>query len=368
MGTLMGTVKMGVIGCGAIAQVHHMPNLSDLPDLFEVTAVCDVSRGAADYVAKKFHVPQAFTDYRELLAADVDAVLLCHSDPKTQVAVDAFGAAKHVFIEKPMCFSRQEADRIIAAHEQAGTVGQVGYMKVFDPAYEVALREVQAMDDIRFVQVNHLHPDNGLHVRQFDVRKFDDIPQDAMAKGQAARRAADLEAIGDVPKYVSMAFHLMSGSMIHDLYGMRMMLGVPNKIVSSEIWLDGRAVTMTLEYPNGARCVASWVDLPNLWDFKETLEVYGDDKRVIVAYPTGFSRGILSTVTIQGIDDQGMTYRQEPAIDWESAFVREMRHFHDCIVNGTACRTPVESAKADIGFIIDVIENYKERVLTASHS
>ena len=49
----MATVKMGVIGCGAIAQVHHMPNLSDLPDLFKVTAVCDVSRGAADFVASK---------------------------------------------------------------------------------------------------------------------------------------------------------------------------------------------------------------------------------------------------------------------------------------------------------------------------
>ncbi|MPY90226.1 MAG: hypothetical protein GEU99_20165 [Luteitalea sp.] len=362
----MGIVKMGVIGCGAIAQVHHIPNLSALPDLFEVTAVCDVSRGTAEYMAKKCHVPQAFTDYRELLAADVDAVLLCQSDPKTQVAVDAFGAGKHVFIEKPMCFSWQEVDRIIAAHEQAGTVGQVGYMKVFDPAYEVALREVQAMGEIRFVQVNHLHPDNGLHLRHFDVRKCDDVPQEAVTALQTAQRTADLEAIGDVPKYVNMAFHLMAGSMIHDLYGMRTMLGAPSRIVSSDIWLDGRAVTMTLEYPNGARCVASWVDLPNLWDFKETLEIYGDDKRVLVGYPTGFSRGILSTVTIQGIDDNGVTYRQEPAIDWESAFVREIRHFHDCIVNATACRTPVESAKADIGFIIDVIENYKERMLTPS--
>jgi predicted dehydrogenase len=357
---------MGVIGCGAIAQVHHMPNLSDLPDLFTVTAVCDVSRGAADYVARKFHVPTAFTDYRDLLASDVEAVLLCQSDPKTQVAVDAFAAGKHVFIEKPMCFSRQEADRIIAAHQKAGTVGQVGYMKVYDPAYEYALAEVQNMGEIRFVQVNHLHPDNSLHVRQFDVRKFDDVPKQAWDELQAARKAADLEAIGDVPKHVSMAFHLMSGSMIHDLYGMRTMLGLPSQIVSSDIWLDGRAVTMTLEYPNGARCVASWVDLPNLWDFKETLEVYGDDKRVIVAYPTGFARGVLSTVTVQGIDDKGVTYRQEPAIDWESAFMREMRHFNDCIVNGVECRTPVESAKADISFIIDVVENYKERVLAPS--
>lgn len=363
----MGIVKMGVIGCGAIAQVHHMPNLSDLPDLFEVTAVCDVSRGAADFVARKFHVANAFTDYRELLASDVDAVLLCQSDPKTQVAVDAFGAGKHVFIEKPMCFSRQEADRIIVAQEKSGKVGQVGYMKVYDPAYEYGLSEVKTMGEVRFVQVNHLHPNNDLHVRQFDLRRFDDIPQEAIASLQAARKAADLEAIGDVPKHVSMAFHLMSGSMIHDLYGMRTMLGLPSRIVSSDIWLDGRAVTMTLEYPNGARCVATWVDLPDLWDFQESLEVYGDNKRVIVAYPTGFARGVLSTVTVQGINDKGTTYKMEPAIDWESAFMREMRHFHDCIVNGTRCRTTVKSAKDDIGFIIDVIENYKETMKTPSH-
>jgi predicted dehydrogenase len=358
----MAIVKMGVIGCGAIAQVHHMPNFSDLPDLFEVTAVCDVSRGAADYVARKFHVPHTFTDYRDLLATDVDAVLLCQSDPKTQVAVDAFGAGKHVFIEKPMCFSRQEADRIIAAQEGAGTVGQVGYMKVYDPAYEYGLAEVKSMGEVRFVQVNHLHPDNELHVRQFDLRRFNDVPQTAIAALQSARKAADLEAIGEVPKHVSMAFHLMSGSMIHDLYGMRTMLGLPSRVVSADIWLDGRAVTMTLEYPNGARCVASWVDLPNLWDFKETLEVYGDDKRVIVAYPTGFARGVLSTVTVQGIDERGVTYKQEPAIAWESAFMRELRHFHACIVDGTPCRTSVQQAKEDISFIISVIEHYQARM------
>ena len=360
----MVPVRMGVIGCGAIAQVHHLPNLSDLPDLFRVTAVCDVSRGAADYVAHKFHVPHAFTDYRDLLAADVDAVLLCQSDPKTQVAVDAFEAGKHVFIEKPMCFSLQEADRIIDACRRAGTVGQVGYMKVYDPAYEYGLREVQTMDSIRFIQVNHLHPNNDLHIRQFDVRKFNDIPAEAAAALNEARAAAQREAIGDVPEYVRRAFHLLSGSMIHDLYGMRVMLGLPSRIVSTDIWFDGRAFTMTLEYPNGARCVASWVDLPELWDFKETLEVYGDRKRVIVSYPTGFARGILSTVTVQGIDDHGVTYRKEPAIDWESAFVREMRHFHDCIVNGVPCRTSVASARDDIAFIIDVIEAYKARELT----
>ena len=359
----MKPIRIGVVGCGAIAQVHHMPNLHALQDLYEIEAVCDVSAGAAAYVAKRFGVPQHFTDYRDLLATDIEAVLLCQSDPKTEVALAVFAAGKHLFIEKPMCFSLEETDAIIAAHKQSGKVGQVGYMKVYDPAYEYAKREVDSMKNIRFVQVNHLHPSNDLHVRQFHVERFDDVPVAATTSTNAARRAARREAIGDVPPYVENAFYLLSGSMIHDIYGMRTMLGVPNKVVSAEIWFDGRAVTMTLEYPSGARCVASWVDLPDLWDFRETLEVYGDDKRVLITYPTGFSRGILSTVTVQGVDEQGTTYRLAPAIDWESAFSRELRHFYACVVNGATCRTPVESAREDIALIIDVIKAYQTRAV-----
>jgi predicted dehydrogenase len=356
----MQPIRLGVVGCGAIAQVHHLPNLHDLPDHFTVTAVCDVSAGAAAYVAQKFNVPHHFTDYRDLLAADVEAVLLCQSDPKTEVAVAALNAGKHLFIEKPMCFSLQEVDAITAARQHAGVVGQVGYMKVYDPAYEYAKQQVDGMNNIRFVQVNHLHPNNDLHMRQFDIRRFDDIPAGVMEATRAARTAARREAIGDVPPNVEKAFYLLSGSMIHDLYGMRTMLGMPSRVVSSDIWYDGRAVTMNLEYPNGARCVASWVDLPDLWDFQESLEVYGDDKRVIVEYPTGFARGLLSRVTVQGIDAQGTHYKQEPAIDWESAFSRELRHFYDCVRNGAQCRTPVESARDDIALIIDIVKKYLE--------
>lgn len=355
----MKPIRIGVVGCGAIGQVHHLPNLHDLPDHFTISAVCDVSAGAAAYVAKKFNVPQHFTDYRDLLATDVEAVLLCQSDPKTAVAIAALDAGKHLFIEKPMCFSLQETDAIIQAQQRSGKVGQVGYMKVYDPAYEYAKQTVDQMQNIRFVQVNHLHPNNDLHMRQFNIRRFDDVPASAVEELRAARKIARQEAIGDVPPHVEGTFYLLSGSMIHDLYGMRTMLGLPNKVVSSDIWFDGRAVTMNLEYPGGYRCVASWIDLPDLWDFHETLEVYGDKQRVIVTYPTGFARGILSKVTVQGVDANGITYKQEPALDWESAFSRELRHFYDCIRNGATCRTPIASARDDIALIIDVIRAYQ---------
>jgi predicted dehydrogenase len=354
-------VRIGVVGCGAIAQVQHLPNLAGLREAFEVTMVCDRSPALAKAVAEAFHVPGYATDVRELLASDVEAVILCHTDPKTEAAVAAFEAGKHVFIEKPMCFSLREADAILAAAQRSGKVGQVGYMKVYDPAFEAAKAEVDRRGGVRFVQVNHLHPNNALHLKEFRLLRSADLPAGAAEEAREARRAAFLEAVGDAPGPVERAFFTLAGSMIHDLYGLRVMLGQPGGVVSTEVWNEGRAVSTVLAYAGGARCIATWVDLPDLWDFKETLEVYGDSGRVIVSYPTGFARGILSTVTVHGMEADGTAFRKDLAVAWESAFVRELRHFHDCIREGASCRTSVASAREDVALIIDIIKAYQNR-------
>lgn len=354
----MSRIKIGIVGCGAIAQVQHMPNLHDLQDRFEVTWACDVSKGAAEYVAGKFNVPNSTTNYRQLLDGDVDAVLLCHRDPKTEIALASLEAGKHMFIEKPVCFSKEEAQSITDAASKAKIVAQTGYMKVYDPAFEIVEKAASGWDPA-FIQVNHLHPNNSLHLSQFHIERFDDVPPEAGETSSKARDAAFKQAMGDdIPPEAQRIFFTLSGSMIHDLYGLRRLFGNPTRIVSTDAWQDGRAVTTNLEYPSGARCIASWVDLPDLWDFKETLEIYGDDRRVILAYPTGFSRGQLSQVTIQRIDANGRTVSETPAIEWTSPFVRELEHFHDCVANGVACRTPMTEARDDIQLVINITQAY----------
>jgi len=353
----MSRVRIGVIGCGAIAQVQHLPFLTELSEEFEVPVVCDASPAQAAYAAERFRIERHVTDYREVLESDVDAVLLCHSDPKTEVAVASLDAGKHAFIEKPICFSLEEADAIIGAARRSGKVAQAAYTKLFEPAYELAQREIESIDDVRLIQINHLHPNNDLHVRQFRTRRFDDLPEAIVQRTREARDAARKAAIGDVPPHVLTAFFSLSGSMIHDLYGLRALFGVPSRVVSTEIWADGKAYSTMLEYTAGQRCIATWVDLPGLWDFHETLEVYGGSKRVIVKFGTGFSRTV-STITVQEIDSGGRTVRKEPAVDLESPFRRELRHFHDCIVNGTPNRSPIEASRDDVALVIDITGAY----------
>ena len=353
----MTRVRIGVVGCGAVAQIQHLPFISELAEEFKLVAVCDVSPSAAKYAAELFHVPNSYTDYRDLLASDVDAVLLCQTDPKTEVATATLDAGKHMFIEKPVCLSLDDVDEIIAAAEKASVVAQAGYVKLYEPAFEAAVPEVRDMEDVHFVQINHLHPDNSLHIGQFRTRQFSDV-QAALGEQLAEARSASIRsAIGDVPPHVERAYMTLSGSLIHDLYGLRLLFGLPSSVLHTDIWNDGRAVSTTLEYPSGFRCVASWVDLPRLWDFYETLEVYGSDKRVIVQYATGFSRGV-STLTVHEIDDTGTTVRRQPTMDWESPFRRELRHFHECVADGVECRSPVSDARDDISLIIDIAKAY----------
>jgi hypothetical protein len=77
------------------------------------------------------------------------------------------------------------------------------------------------------------------------------------------------------------AFSTVLGSFIHDIGNLSGLFGRPTRVVSSEIWAEGRGITTILAYPDERRAVCSWVDLPELWDFKETLEVYGSRERVL---------------------------------------------------------------------------------------
>lgn len=350
----MAPVRLGVIGCGAIAQIQHLPNLASLREEFSVEIVCDASAGLARAVAADFYVPRSVSDYRELLAADVEAVLLCHSDPKTEVAVAAFEAGKHVFIEKPVCYSLEEADRMIEAARAAGTVALAGYMKVYDPAFERVCREVRQARNVRFIQIHHYHTDNRHHLAHFRLRRGD-VPEPVAEANRRARAAAVRQAIGDAPPDVEGAFFHLAGSLIHDLYGLRHLVGAPVRVLHAGIWNDGWGISTLLECGGGSRCSATWVELPDLRDFKETLEVCADDRRVLLSYPTGFARGILSTLEVQGLDEAGLPVKCRPAVEWESPFVRELRHFHACIRRNERPRTPLEEARADVGLIREIV-------------
>ena len=355
----MDRIRIGVIGCGAIAQIQHLPHIAELRDRYELAGLCDASAKLVDYIGGMYHVPQRarVTRHEDLLGLDLDAVLLCFADPKTDVAVAALNAGKHVFIEKPMCFSVKDADRIIGAAEASEKTLMVGYMKQHDPGYQFARNEVLAMSDIRFIQANHLHCGNDRHLQEFTLYAFDDVPRDLIEDTARRREQTFRDAIGDAPEAARRIFFSLSGSMIHDISSLRGMFGPPERVVSAEVWRDGTSVTTVLAYENDARCSATWTSLPGLHDFRETLEVFGAERRVSIRFPTGFDRGLPTPVTVQGMDGD-QPWKKELVVNKQNAFKLEMIHFHDCVVNGKQPITDGYGARQDHALCRDIVNAY----------
>ena len=363
----MTRLKVGVIGCGAIAQIQHLPHLRELDDQFAIGGLADLSPRLLDVVGAEYGVPKErqFLDYRELVRSDIDAVIVCPSGSHAAPSIAAAEAGKHILVEKPMCTGVAEAEAMVAAAERAGVVLMVAYMKRHEPAYQFAQTRVRAMADVRFVQVNHLHPDNSLHTAEFKVHRFDDLPAGTREAWGEERDRLVAESLGwadgrAVPDDISFAYNIILGSMIHDIGNLHGFFGPPERVLSTEIWLNGRGVNTVLEYRGGQRAVCTWVDLPELWDFKETVEVYGSRERVIVSFPTGFARGLPSTVTLHGMDEDRTPWRQQ--YEWhDNPFKLELQHFGECIRTGGQPLTPGREAIADIALVGDIVKAYLQR-------
>jgi predicted dehydrogenase len=221
------------------------------------------------------------------------------------------------------------------------------------------------MPDVRFVQVNHLHPDNSLHLAEFKVKRFDDLPSSTLdaariEASEAAARELGFAEASQAPAPALVAFQAILGSMIHDIGSLAGMFGPPTHVVSTELWAEGHGITTVLGYAGEKRAVCTWVELPDLWDFRETLEVYGASDRVLVSFPTGFARGLPTDVTVQGMDPDRTPWRK--ALSWhDNPFKLELRHFRDCVLSGAKPDTPGSDAVHDIALVRDIVLAYLRR-------
>ena len=134
-------LRIGVIGCGLIAQVMHLHYLRELADRFEIAALCDVSERLLRACADDYGVRQTFTRWQDLLAAPLDAVLILTSGSHAPIAIAAAEAGKHMLVEKPLCFSVAEGRAMIEAARRAGVTLMVGSTSATIPPISVSARK-----------------------------------------------------------------------------------------------------------------------------------------------------------------------------------------------------------------------------------
>jgi predicted dehydrogenase len=180
----LSKLRAGVIGTGFIGPVH----IEALRRLgVPIVALCDVPERVRP-AAERLAIPQAYTDYRELLrSSDVDVVhITAPNRYHAEMALAALQAGKHVVCEKPLAMNTRETATIVKAARRAGVVFAVNYNVRFYPAV-LQLRRAVANGELG--EIIHV---NGSYFQDWLFKDTDYNWRLLPAEGGKLRAVADI--------------------------------------------------------------------------------------------------------------------------------------------------------------------------------
>lgn len=170
-------IKIGIIGCGGIANGKHMPSLAKIPEV-EMVAFCDIVKDKAEEAAKKYGKEDAkiYEDYKELLKDEsIDVIHVCTPNRSHSfITVDALEAGKHVMCEKPMAKTTEDARKMVDAAKRTGKKLTIGYQNRFrgDSRYLHQLCEKGELGEIYYAKAHAIRrravPTWGVFLNEFE--------------------------------------------------------------------------------------------------------------------------------------------------------------------------------------------------------
>jgi predicted dehydrogenase len=271
-------LRVGIIGCGGLAQGAHIPSLMSMKDAdnVEIAAVCDVYQKRLDQAAATTGAAPV-KDYRAILdRKDIDYVAIVTPEHwHARMTLDAADAGKHIYCEKPMTWSIEQAKQVVKKIQQTNVKMQVGVQGMCDDSYETAQKFVKEGKLGRVVQAQIDYSRN--HKRDFwvsdepdkDVRPGENLDWNAFL-GPAPKRPFDLDRFLHWRRYWD-----YSGGIATDLFVHRI-----TRIIRA----------LDLKFPS--RVVA----VGGKWEFRDSAAEIPDTFNMMLDYPDGLSVVVLSSM------------------------------------------------------------------------
>ncbi|MGN7453454.1 Gfo/Idh/MocA family protein [Paenibacillus pasadenensis] len=153
------TLRVGIIGCGGIANGKHLPALSQNKHVV-LAAFCDIEVDKARDAAEKYGIEGAgvYADYRELLKdGSLDVIHVCTpNDSHAPISIASLEAGKHVMCEKPMAKTAAEARAMLDAAKRTGKKLTIGYNNRFrsDSQHLKKVCEAGELGDIYYARAH----------------------------------------------------------------------------------------------------------------------------------------------------------------------------------------------------------------------
>ncbi len=332
------TIGVGIIGSRFVAELHAAAFQRVRGARLEAAA--SPNRAHVEEFAKRFGIPRAFTDYREMLKSpEVDLVSLAlPNDLHCEACLEAARAGKHVVIEKPLCMNLAEADRMLSAGKEAGVHLFYAEEICFAPKYvrAKALADSGALGKIYLVKQSEKH--SGPHTPWFwDVERSGG----GVAMDMGCHAIEFFRWILNKPRARSVTAHLST-----HVHGGRTR-GDDDSLIIVEF--EGGAVGLAED---------SWAKPGGMDD---RAEIYGSRG---VTYADLLRGNSLLTYSEVGYDyavekagaTSGWTFTMYEEM-WNYGFPQEMQHFVDCLVQGGPPAETAEDGRAVLEILFAAYES-----------
>ena len=330
--------KMGVavVGCGFMGGVH-LNAWSMIPEA-KIVAIVDVRKNMARPIARKFKT-KAYSNLEQVTdEAEVDIVDICTPTyTHKQHVMTAVKARKQVLVEKPLALSLKDADQMIGAARKAGVKFMVAHCIRFFAEY-ARIKELVSQGA---------------------------IGEPIISRGHRA---------GPLPMWGTRSWFLnskMSGGVgidlaIHDIDFTRWCFDDRVKQVYARVGRlvhkkgvcdDHALIIMRFEHDGIAHIEASWA-VPPQYPFTTYFEIAGRKGFISVDNLSVTPVTVMSNGKVEKLSPEtsspvpGMPFPIDP-------YYREIRHFADCVLNGTEPMTNGEEAKKSLEVALAAIRSSK---------
>ncbi len=331
-------IRIGVIGCGGIAQHAHLPALQRAAHA-TLVAVCDPYEEVARRVGRLngLYERDAYTHHHRILErADVDAVSICApSTMHAEIAIAALDAGKDVLVEKPMAVTSDEARAMVQAAERAGRTLMIAY----NHSYDVACAHVKKMLDGGEIG----------DIAYAEVFFYEDRYSWTAGALASTVRAENQKSFW--PQYEDPYERLRE--FIHNFDShvinlMRQLLGEPAGIEYCR-WIEGSGLWAAFDYRTfkaGFKNVR--LGQP---DFEKGIEICGRRKRVRLDLAPPLERYTPGRVRVIDVENETTL---SPFLGWRWPFDAEYEHFVSCLLDGREPMTSGRQALRDVELAEDL--------------
>jgi len=351
-------IRLGYVGGGFLAQNAHLGNFASSPQC-NLVALAERRPNLAAQVAHRFGIGKVYPDHLALANdPQIDAVAVSADYAgQGEIAAEVLRAGKHVFMEKPMAVSIQQAERILAAANEGNTRLMVGYMKRYDTGnrrIRDLIREWQQDDGKGKLLYVRCHGFCGNWIAGLDTSGL-------IRTEESVESIAVEELLPDwLPKVFRRGYIGYLQQYTHQVNLLRFLLDAQSAddviVTNVDLSPDGYTGLVTLQI-KGVRCLIESASTKfHGWD--ENLHLFFEGGWIRSTPGLLFSRPSTNEIEVyESGETAGIRYPGAP-VNQSWHYRAEAEHFLECLQTGTEFDSPGSDALIDVGIFEHIYQRF----------